>query len=247
MPRNRREFNRCWRRTSVKDFLSRTRAGWFVGAIAASLGLWAVPALESYRPLLPFVGPTLYGLGYLGVRLSRAPYEMAIEDEAMHAVAVEDKEREINRLEKRLAEAKGEVARLTYQITDHQRHQSLADELTERVEWATHELLNKAPMDRRMPDDLWFMSAREWEDSVRTVLAKYECDKQETTSFEVLNAFDIGMFGVPYHSDAAMIFARVHRLNQILAAHKQMADSLKVRPVGLTIGLVDVSHETQRL
>jgi hypothetical protein len=131
--------------------------------------------------------------------------------------------------EEKFALAQGEATQLREQLSDYQDHRGLADELTERCEWATHELLNKAPANGQMPDDHWFMNALDWRDTVLKILSRYKCTKQEFNHFDTINGYDLGAFrGV--HQDVAMIFVRVRRAGDIANDHTKKAEALRLPP-----------------
>jgi hypothetical protein len=116
-------------------------------------------------------------------------------------------------------------------LTDHQNHQALADELSERHTWAQHEIINRlVPFASKT---IMTPEANErikgWRASVLEILARYKCKRQEVDHFDAMNVYDMGEFGgLP--SELAIACVRVKRLGEIAKSHAVKAESLKLSP-----------------
>lgn len=189
-------WNRAW-----SFAWSATRSWSGLAAIGVGLASLFIPYVANWRANASWQIPLVLLVALLVYGFTKASYSLFGEKEAL-----------ARSLEERLA--------------DYINHRTLADELTERYEMATHHLLNVIKPDDE-PGLGWIQQANVWRLSVLDILQKHGCSKQEVTHFEVINQFEVLSLRLPFAT--AMFLIRVGRLADISTEHVKIAESNRIR------------------
>ena len=196
------EFFKLWWDAAIPHAITKTRAaGFFITVFSGPLAA-LIPWFKPYRDTLTWAAPLALLAVYSLYRMAAAPYQI-------------------------YAEKHHEAEAFREQLTDYQNHQALADELTERYTFATHQLLNRINREGPAPND-WLIATDEWRRSVLEILERYNCTRQEITHFEVINQFEMAQYD--YAMSKAMFLIRVGRLSDLSTKHANSAEQRKLAP-----------------
>lgn len=106
-------------------------------------------------------------------------------------------------------------------LRDKVSHQRLADELTAKHRWATHNLLNTVALNGSAPSREWLGEVERWYEEVLEVMRRHECTAQEFNHVETINQMD--MHRISYVTEISMFIIRLDRVAEVSTTHAEAA------------------------
>lgn len=114
-------------------------------------------------------------------------------------------------------------------LVDKTNHQTLADELTERHRWATHELLNRIVLNGTAAPKEWVQGTHEWYMSVNEIMRRHDCSPQDFNHVDTINQLDLNRVSIQW--EISMFIVRLQRVGELSTRHAELARDATSRTV----------------
>jgi hypothetical protein len=169
------------------------------------VALWKLPQVRGSAEQLLWIVPSCAFGALFAYRFARAPFELHVE------------------LQQQLAEASAKRRVAEEALRDQRHFKAIADYLTDRQSYGTHQLLHMPPQSEDQLEE-WSRWVKNWLEEVMIKLRQFGCSPQELNSVNTIAVNDLPLVsGSAIEVALKMHYVRLQRIEALAKSYAERA------------------------